>query len=101
MYWTFYKGTTLHIPTWQFWDSGGVKLESLCNFNIVVCQWTVNCLLGTLNGRTCGHSEDDVTSMCKGYSSNTKYSSDYTSGYWRFGLVGGRSLLVCPSANSG
>ncbi len=33
-------------PTWQFWDSGGVKLESLCNFSIVVCQWTVNCLLG-------------------------------------------------------
>ncbi len=34
------------FPTWQFWDSGGVKLESLCNFSIVVCQWTVNCLLG-------------------------------------------------------
>ncbi len=35
-----------YVPTWQFWDSGGVKLESLCNFSIVVCQWTVNCLLG-------------------------------------------------------
>ena len=34
-------------PTWQFWDSGGVKLESLCNFSIVGCQGTVNCLLGT------------------------------------------------------
>ncbi len=33
-------------PTWQFWDSGGVKLESLCNFSIMGCQWTVNCLLG-------------------------------------------------------
>ena len=36
----------LPLPTWQFWDSGGVKLESLCNFSIVGCQWTVNCLLG-------------------------------------------------------
>ncbi len=36
-------------PTRQFWDSGGVKLESLCNFNIVGCQWTVNCLLGGFN----------------------------------------------------
>ncbi len=34
------------MPTRQFWDSGGVKLESLCNFNILSCQWTVNCLLG-------------------------------------------------------
>ncbi len=25
-------------PTWQFWDSDGVKLESLCNFSIVGCQ---------------------------------------------------------------
>ncbi len=33
-------------PMWQFWDSGGVKLESLCNFSIVGCQWTVNSLLG-------------------------------------------------------
>ena len=33
-------------PTWQFWDSGRVKLESLCNFSIVGCQWTANCLLG-------------------------------------------------------
>ncbi len=24
-------------PTRQFWDSGGVKLESLCNFSIVGC----------------------------------------------------------------
>ena len=31
---------------WQFWDSGGVKLESQCNFSIAGCQWTVNCLLG-------------------------------------------------------
>ncbi len=38
--------TKVDPPTWQFWDSGGVKLESLCNFSIVVCQWTVNCLLG-------------------------------------------------------
>ncbi len=39
---------TCHIvPTWQFWDSGGVKLESLCNFSIVGCQGTVNCLLGS------------------------------------------------------
>ncbi len=37
------------VPTWQFWDSGGVKLESLCNFSIVGCQWTVNCLLGGLS----------------------------------------------------
>ncbi len=47
----FLLDTWLHlqagIPTWQFWDSGGVKLESLCNFSIVVCQWTVNCLLGS------------------------------------------------------
>ena len=34
----------------------------------------------TLNGHKCGHSEY-VTSMCKGYSSYTKYQSDYTSGY--------------------
>ena len=33
-------------PTWQFWDSGGVKLESLCKSSIVGCQWTVNYLLG-------------------------------------------------------
>ena len=39
-------GYLLYTPTWQFWDSGGVKLESLCNFSIVGCQWTVNCLLG-------------------------------------------------------
>ena len=37
---------TYFLPTRQFWDSGGVKLESLCNFSIVGCQWTVNCLLG-------------------------------------------------------
>ncbi len=42
-------------PTRQFWDSGGVKLESLCNFSIVVCQWTVNCLLGSHNYKTSGH----------------------------------------------
>ena len=36
----------MQYPTRQFWDSGGVKLESLCNFSIVGCQWTVNCLLG-------------------------------------------------------
>ena len=40
--------TLYKIPTWQFWDYGGVKLESLCNyFSIVGCQWTVNCLLGS------------------------------------------------------
>ncbi len=33
-------------PTKQFWDHGAVKLESLYNFSIVGCQWTVNCLLG-------------------------------------------------------
>ncbi len=33
---------------WQFWDSGGVKLESLWNFSIVGYQWTVNCLLGII-----------------------------------------------------
>ncbi len=38
-----YKGQE---PTWQFWDPGGVKLDSLCNFSIVGCQWTVNCLQG-------------------------------------------------------
>ncbi len=37
----------IEIPTRQFWDSGGVKLESLCNFSIVGCQWTVDCLLGS------------------------------------------------------
>ena len=37
---------TVLEPTWQFWDPDGVKLESLCNFSIVGCQWTVNCLLG-------------------------------------------------------
>ncbi len=36
----------IFLPTWQFWDCGGVKLESLCNFSIEGCQWTVNCLLG-------------------------------------------------------
>ncbi len=36
----------MYSPMWQFWDSGGVKLESLSNFSIVGCQWTVNCLLG-------------------------------------------------------
>ncbi len=43
------KLNSIHVfqlPTRQFWDSGGVKLESLCNFSIVGCQWTVNCLLG-------------------------------------------------------
>ncbi len=40
------KGGHGSLPTRQFWDSGGVKLESLCNFSIVGCQWTVNCLLG-------------------------------------------------------
>ncbi len=39
---------TVVIPPWQFWDSGGVKLESLCKFSIVGCQWTVNCLLGNV-----------------------------------------------------
>ncbi len=33
-------------PKWQFWDPGGVKFESLCNFSIVGCQWPVKCLLG-------------------------------------------------------
>ncbi len=42
---TYYNRGKL-LPTRQFWDSGGVKLESLCNFSIVGCQWTVNCLLG-------------------------------------------------------
>ncbi len=42
--------SNIHVPTWQFWDSGGVKLESLCNCSIVVCQWTVNCLLGSTHG---------------------------------------------------
>ena len=35
-------------PTWQFWDSFGVKLESLCNFSIVVCQWTCQLSAGTI-----------------------------------------------------
>ncbi len=30
----------------NFGTFGGVKLESLCNFSIVGCQWTLNCLLG-------------------------------------------------------
>ncbi len=34
-------------PTWQFWDSGGVKLESLCNFSTVGCQWTMSAGLGS------------------------------------------------------
>ncbi len=35
------------IPTWQFWDPGGVKLESLCNFSIVrSCQPVLQCAQG-------------------------------------------------------
>ncbi len=48
---TLQKGTILQFsstPMWQFWDSGGVKLEFVCNFGIVGCQWTVNCLLGSV-----------------------------------------------------
>ncbi len=46
MYTWVYNKLNVYQPPWQFWDSGGVKLESLCNFSIVGCQWTVNCLLG-------------------------------------------------------
>ena len=34
------------VPSRQFWDCGRWKSDSLWNFSIVGCQWTVNCLLG-------------------------------------------------------
>ena len=34
----------------QFWDCGRWKSDSLWNFSIVGCQWTVNCLLGIMLG---------------------------------------------------
>ena len=57
------------LPTWQFWDPGGVKLESLCNFSIVGCQWTVNCLLGSwTRSREAGHVSSNfrekITLVC-------------------------------------
>ena len=61
------------IPMWQFWDSGGVKLESLCNFSIVGCQWTVNCLLGI---------------YCLGHSHYILCSTDTDRGF--LGDVGGK-----------
>ncbi len=36
----------LKYPSRQFWDCGRWKSDSLLNFSIVGCQWTVNCLLG-------------------------------------------------------
>ncbi len=40
-------GCWLH-PSRQFWDCGRWKSDSLWNFSIVGCQFTVNCLLGLL-----------------------------------------------------
>ncbi len=34
------------LPSRQFWDCGRWKSDSLWNFSIVGCQFTVNCLLG-------------------------------------------------------
>ncbi len=38
----------LYKPSRQFWDYGRWKSESLWNFSIVGCQFTVNCLLGSI-----------------------------------------------------
>ncbi len=37
------------VPRRQFWDCGGWKSDSLRNFSIEGCQWTVNCLLGLVH----------------------------------------------------
>ncbi len=39
------SGKCFH-PSRQFWDCGRWKSDSLWNFSIVGCQWTVDCLLG-------------------------------------------------------
>ncbi len=38
---------TVFYPSRQFWDCVRWKSDSLWNFSIVGCQWTVNCLLET------------------------------------------------------
>ncbi len=42
-------------PSRQFWDCCRWKSDSLWNFSIAGCQWTVNCLLGFPLDKVLGH----------------------------------------------
>ncbi len=44
---------------------GKTQVPMICNFNIVGCQWTVNCLLGTLCGLFGSFSTSYFKVMCK------------------------------------
>ncbi len=53
------------IPSRQFWDCGRWKSDSLWNFSIVGCQWTVNCLLGRKFTVSCNMEQTrTLTSFC-------------------------------------
>ncbi len=45
-----------HIPEDNFGIVEGWRFDSLCNFSIVGCQWTVSCLLGSVSYPTSKHS---------------------------------------------